>query len=811
MDDTTLKIAIAAFIHDIGHFVEARAPGGAGPDRDDRAEGVAAFLAGMGDHLPKCLSDPNWGEGGGLMDLTVKSTRPETPGQWIIAMASRISKGLGGDLPSPDSRGKPGAEDRGKPMLLPLFEQLMAKSGDAFDAPGRFSYCYPPKPISPETIFPVQRDAVSPGSLTDASEEYGALYRAFRDGVKKLNHQDVSMEMWFEHFESLMMIHASSIPAGGAEDGIPDATLYDHCKAASALAAALHMYHAASDTLDPESIQKYNEKKFLIVSGSFQGIQDFIFGGFGDSKKYRSKLLRGRSFAVSLLSELAGDMLCGEIGLPAASIIINAAGKFAILAPNTKQARECVKKVEDEINNWLVKDSHGETVVGLSLQAASPSDFVSGAFADQWERINLAREEKKYSSIDLHRHGGVVEGYLHRFDIDLKRAICPLCHKRPSEPGVEKTRYISEVISACAPCRDHVFLGANLVKQNRMAILTPGSRVEDKEKRLFNPIFGKYQIAFVETFSEAMAEKGNLLKYWNLNFHAGETASPNMTAKFINGHVPVYGPGDAEDERLLKGKKGKKREELIAELKKAVGDPKTLGHIARCALNFKREDRGLMGVDTLGVLKADVDNLGLLMACGLKPGKITLPRLTTLSRQLHYYFTVHLPYFLQNNESYRNVYTVFAGGDDLFLIGPWNRVIDLVMELRDTFSQYVCGNEKIHFSAGISFHKSHTPVDAMAEKAEKELKKSKTESEEKNRLTLFSETVHWDRVEDYSKIKRSLEEWMDQKTINKAMLFRLIGILPMKKTRSRSETGLKLIIYVSCSISVIQNSALVFW
>jgi len=38
--------------------------------------------------------------------------------------------------------------------------------------------------------------------------------------------------------------------------------------------------------------------------------------------------------------------------------------------------------------------------------------------------------------------------------------------------------------------------------------------------------------------------------------------------------------------------------------------------------------------------KADVDHLGLLLACGLKDERFTVSRLATLSRQLNSYFVV---------------------------------------------------------------------------------------------------------------------------------------------------------------------------
>lgn len=50
-----------------------------------------------------------------------------------------------------------------------------------------------------------------------------------------------------------------------------------------------------------------------LIGGDFYGIQNFIFSDSGEAGKHRSKILRGRSFAVSLLCELTADMICRKI------------------------------------------------------------------------------------------------------------------------------------------------------------------------------------------------------------------------------------------------------------------------------------------------------------------------------------------------------------------------------------------------------------------------------------------------------------------------------------------------------------------
>jgi CRISPR/Cas system-associated protein Cas10 (large subunit of type III CRISPR-Cas system) len=43
---------------------------------------------------------------------------------------------------------------------------------------------------------------------------------------------------------------------------------------------------------------------------------EFHLSDSGEAGKNRAKILRGRSFAVSLYCELAADMLCRAIGIP---------------------------------------------------------------------------------------------------------------------------------------------------------------------------------------------------------------------------------------------------------------------------------------------------------------------------------------------------------------------------------------------------------------------------------------------------------------------------------------------------------------
>ncbi|QJA06827.1 hypothetical protein FVE67_08510 [Thermosulfurimonas marina] len=238
----------------------------------------------------------------------------------------------------------------------------------------------------------------------------------------------------------------------------------------------------------------------------------------------------------------------------------------------------------------------------------------------------------------------------------------------------------------------------------------------------------------------------------------------------LNGYVPVFREEDRYDRRYLVGERGKSEGlSLIDQVE--VGSPKTFHHLAQLALSQKDQDE-FYGLPALATFKADVDNLGALFACGLPRKLFTLSRLSTMSRQLHNFFTVYLPYALAREAkgAFRNVYTVFAGGDDLFLIGPWTEIRDLALFLRHKFREYVCENSKIHFSAGIVLHKPYTPVDLLARKSEEALSSAK---KDKNRVTMFGVVVPWEEFEELRKIEEKLEQWTEEGCLSRGSLYRL--------------------------------------
>ena len=808
MDNTIYKIAMAGFLHDIGKFAERAGtafhadpefvnsnadlyqPYNTQQNRHTHRHAIytAAFIDHVEIHLPSEFNKASWGLGDPFINLAAGHHRPETPLQWVVTMADRVSSGF--DRQEFDSynseidrEGVP-LRDYKKTRLLTLFEGLSLNDKWMDDALESYGYRYPLKELSPENIFPVRRSDLSTGDSEDAGEEYDQLFLGFLNALETLDHKQ-NIPLWFEHFDSLFLIYASHVPAATVGRVVPDVSLYDHSRTTAALAAAIYKYHQASGTLDVEHVKDYDDQKFIFVSGDLYGIQDFIFAEGGSTGKAAAKLLRGRSFAVSLISELAADMLCRKLDLPTSSIILNAAGKFTILAPNLKSTYSAIEGVRDTINEWLLRNYYGQSSIGVCTVEASCHDLVGGNFHSLWEELQSALDRQKYSKIDLEKHGGTVVGYLDSFNNELDHPLCPFCGKRPAHVDA----YIGqEKEGSCSICRDHAYIGEHLVKQERVAITTANADL--KGDKLFEPIFGQYQISFdVGGKLSQLSRSGFLLKYWDIRIPGDGNIAKNITAKFINGYVPKYTEEDNFDERLLYGKKKTDTTlELVEVLKPGREIPKTFLHIAKTALNFTEKPAKFTGIEALAVLKADVDNLGLVFSCGTRQERFTISRLATLSRQMNHFFAVYLPHLLKTDSRFTNIYTVFAGGDDLFLIGPWNRIIDFASFLKERFTEYVCHNPAVTISAGITVHKPGEPIGSMSESAETALEMSKDRKPYesgrdpgKDAITIFGETTRWDDLYRLQKIKGILEAWYEKGTINSAMLFRLNDLLEMAK------------------------------
>jgi CRISPR-associated protein Csm1 len=205
------------------------------------------------------------------------------------------------------------------------------------------------------------------------------------------------------------------------------------------------------------------------------------------------------------------------------------------------------------------------------------------------------------------------------------------------------------------------------------------------------------------------------------------------------------------------------------------------------------------GTRLLGVLKADVDYLGSLFYLGIEP-KMTISRISSLSTGIDFFFTGYLNKICEdlaekwhsNPENQNSLkgrvdglfYIVYSGGDDLFIIGPWDQIIELAKEINSSFRRYTCENPNLSISAGVLMVKPHFPVQRFAQLVGEQLELSKSDADkrayerkkpyEKKRITLFGETAVWEdshlAFEQLLSFGKELERYINEKKLPRTFL-----------------------------------------
>ena len=178
------------------------------------------------------------------------------------------------------------------------------------------------------------------------------------------------------------------------------------------------------------------------------------------------------------------------------------------------------------------------------------------------------------------------------------------------------------------------------------------------------------------------------------------------------------------------------------------------------------------GQKALMTLKGDVDNLGMIFQKGIQPANIA--KMAALSRQMNQFFSLWLPAYCA--EQSQNMYTVFAGGDDFFLIGPWYSTQKVAHAMQQAFARYVAENPEIHFSVGMVMSKSGIPVPRLGDLAEEALEKSKKIDVGKNAVTIFNRSVKWEDWQSLCNLEQEIHRLAEIYNISTSYLYSLIRL-----------------------------------
>ena len=140
------------------------------------------------------------------------------------------------------------------------------------------------------------------------------------------------------------------------------------------------------------------------------------------------------------------------------------------------------------------------------------------------------------------------------------------------------------------------------------------------------------------------------------------------------------------------------------------------------------------GKQWLGHLRIDADHIGrTFRALEGNPSRIW-----GLSQMLHTFFCQRLQQIVER--TYTSIYPVYGGGDDLYVIGPWDQVLGLAVKLSEEFRKLTADNP-LAFSAGVSLSKPHQHILTKSDEAAEALRRAKDQG--RNRICALGSVTDW--------------------------------------------------------------------
>ena len=477
---------------------------------------------------------------------------------------------------------------------------------------------------------------------------------------------------------SLLYLYLWSVPSDQREE-IKDLSLYDHLKTTSAIAACLYLYHKNSNSLRFEAVSNEELEKFLLVGGDLSGIQDYLYQISEIGTGGVAKRLRARSLRLTLLTEAACHLILDEFNLPVSCQLWSAGGRFCLLLPADSLTKSLLQQIKISITQRIYKEYMGNLAININWRPISPSSLKVGNFANELEELNLLLENSKKRKFSTIF---LTQQPQHHLKESPANEWCRICSKEVAQTKEED----KEICSLCAADRE------------------AGSQLPNTK---FISFSNKRNNAAVWSFFDKIF----------VGFHSSAKECLNLDSPLIYSLFPKSGG------ELVKAKPC-----IIKPLANYVPPHLTFTELA------EKSD----GFPLLGVLKADVDHLGFIFSSGLGVNA-TISRFSTLSSMLEVFFSCYVTE--QQTENFKNIYTVYSGGDDLLLVGPWTEILSFSQKLQEDFKRFVANNPQVTISAGIILDHPKAPIWDLAEKANQLLEKSKDKG--RNRITVFDVTVPW--------------------------------------------------------------------
>ena len=577
-----------------------------------------------------------------------------------------------------------------------------------------------------------------------ANQDEKQWLEGFKTDLKKIEFSEATLKANTETLLFVLQKWTSNL-ASGYGSNIP------FIDVAKLLSAAMVCLQSADN----------QEDKFLMIGGGVSGVQDYLYDIVS---KNASKNLKGRSFYIHALSDAVLYKILYKLGLYQCNIVFASGGGFYILAPNNQETIASLEALKTEISRALFETHR----VALYMELV-------------WEEVSENRLKNDFSKVCKSIATKIGEEKKHKFNQQIKENFADLFE--PSGEGGETKRDAvtgEELIYKIKDDDKTYILGDAIPKQADKEEFKKGNDLINA--KTFSQIKLGYGLKSSEAYyiaNQKVIDRKNhdfLIQLGvNVGFEKGENEE-NEYRFLINKFDFIKNNTEAQGFQLYGGNdyptiriKGKQdRATTFSELcgMKEVEDGEAVEYFDIFhEPTFKR----------LGVLRMDVDGLGNVF----KTDVHSLAAYSTLSRNLDWFFKGYLNTIWKEKYA-ANTQIIYSGGDDLFIVGRWNEIIDFAKDIKNKFEEYVCHNKNLGISAGISIVTPKFPIMKAAKEyagaAEHQAKNHIYKEIEKKSIAVFGEVFNWnDEFVKLEALKNQFAKFVESGIFPKAMLYKLDG------------------------------------
>lgn len=559
------------------------------------------------------------------------------------------------------------------------------------------------------------------GNILATSDTYKMLYHTMKDNFSVQSIDAMTVNELLRIYEDT----TSFVPSSTYRKEVADISLYMHSKLTAAIATSMKLYFQENGI---EDYKKYcftdsklfrEQEAFMMISGDVSGIQDFIYTVPSTGAL---KSLRGRSVYLEILLESIIDSLLEDLQLSRCNVLYSGGGHFYILGPATETAKGIVSALEVAVNQWLLEHVGTKLYISLGMATCTGNDLINGE--KQHKLFGEASRETGKGKISRYTKKNLEDLFNPNSSINSVREgdkECSICHTS----SVELKVYGNTESLACHMCDSLYYLGEVLV-QSEESVLGIAEEQEVLEMIPSIPIYSSNATNLYVISKRKLEELGYSATWKHIYvINEAETGSKVATRLWIADYVS----------------------------RKSNGEVYTFEDLAQMSGTEK------VGIQRLGVLRADVDNLGAAFISGFisdtkeNPYHFnTFSRYADLSRALSMFFKVGVNKIVSGNvngvedvkDTYRlwdkdtsekgHIHIIYSGGDDVFLVGPWDELIEVAIDIRNRLKDLTGG--KITMSAGLGMFTHNFPITKMAEITGK-LESTAKDMPEKDSIALF--------------------------------------------------------------------------